>query len=126
MKRPSSTSSAPSKKQKKSPRVSQSEVVVPDEELGDAQWEKVENRKVKKARKTNVKLDVCVSMSPARVLEQSHTPQANPPRFLYSNSEIIKRRDPVTINVLPHVLPIQFSCLLLLATRIFAILSFTS
>jgi len=100
MKRPSSTSSAPSKKQKKSPRVSQSEIVVPDEELGDAQWEKVEKRKAKKARKTDVKLDVCVSIPPARVLEQSHTPQANPPRFLYSNSEIIKRRDPVGINVL--------------------------
>ncbi|KAI0247771.1 hypothetical protein BJV78DRAFT_1285278 [Lactifluus subvellereus] len=45
-----------------------------------AQREGVENRKAKKARKTDAKLD------------------ANPPRFLCANSEIIKRRDPGSIN----------------------------
>ena len=64
MKRPSSPSSAPSKKQKKSPRVSETVIVVPAGEQGDqvalAPWEKVKNRKQKKAEKRGVKLDVCV------------------------------------------------------------------
>lgn len=64
MKRPSSPSSAPSKKQKKSPRVSETVIVVPAEERNDrvvdASWEKVKKRKQKKAEKRDAKLDVCV------------------------------------------------------------------
>ncbi|KAH9965648.1 hypothetical protein BJV74DRAFT_869879 [Russula compacta] len=81
MKRPSSPSSAPSqsKKPKKTPRVSETVITVPereqDDQSVDAQWVKVKvERRKRKARR------------------------ANPPRFLYSNSEITKRRDPVGIN----------------------------
>jgi hypothetical protein len=63
MKRPSSSSSAPSKKQKGSPHVSDSEIVLPEGDPADAQWEKVERRKSKKQKKIDAKLDVCVSIS---------------------------------------------------------------
>ncbi len=106
MKRPPSSSSVPSKKQKTSPCVQESQVILPEGDPADAQWEKVERRKSKKQRKTNAKLDVCVSHIIAHRSTQTHSSsQANPPRFLYSNSEITKRRDPVGVNVLsPHLI----------------------
>ena len=68
MKRPSSSSSAPSKKQKTSPRVSESEIVPSEGVPVDAQWVKVEKRKSKKQKKLDAKLDVCVSISlPVRI-----------------------------------------------------------
>lgn len=68
MKRPSSSSSAPSKKLKLSPRVSDSEPILPEGDPADAQWEKVERRKSKKQRKIDAKLDVCVSISSLAVI----------------------------------------------------------
>src|SRR6266852_135580 len=63
MKRHSSLSNFPSKKLKTSPRVSDSEEINPERGPAEAQWVKVERRKSKKQRKTNAKLDVCVSLS---------------------------------------------------------------
>jgi hypothetical protein len=63
MKRPSSPSSAPSKKHKKSPRVSETTITAPGEhnaQIVDSSWEKVKRRKQKKAEKREAKLDVCV------------------------------------------------------------------
>ena len=68
MKRPSSSSSVPSKKQKTSTRVSDSEEIPPEGVPADAQWVKVEKRKSKKQRKINAKLDVCVSISSLAVI----------------------------------------------------------
>ena len=68
MKRTSSASpsSPPSKKQKKSPRVSETEIVVPageqNDQVLDTSWQRVEKRKRKKAEKKDAKLDVCVSI----------------------------------------------------------------
>lgn len=59
MKRPSSSSSVPSKKLKSSDPGEISSQGVP----ADPQWVKVERRKSKKQRKINAKLDVCVSIS---------------------------------------------------------------
>ena len=63
MKRPSSSSSVPSKKLKSSSRISDSEEISPEAVPADAQWVKVERRKSKKQRKINAKLDVCVFIS---------------------------------------------------------------
>jgi hypothetical protein len=63
MKRPSATHQAPSKKQKKAPLESETEITPQKEQNDnsvDVQWEKVEKRKAKKARKIDAKLDVCV------------------------------------------------------------------
>ena len=108
MKRHSSSSSAntsnsPPKKQKRQPSESEVEISAQEDQNDptvDEQWVKVEKRKSKKAKKLDAKLDVCVShlFSSSRI-HRTETTQANPPRFLYSNSEILKRRDPVGINV---------------------------
>ena len=63
MKRPSSSSSVPSKKRKTSTHVSDPEEIPPEGVPADPQWVKVERRKSKKQRKINAKLDVCVSIS---------------------------------------------------------------
>jgi len=68
MKRPSSSSSVPSKKLKTSPSVPGSEEISPEGGPADAQWVKVEKRKSKKQRKINAKLDVCVSISSLAVV----------------------------------------------------------
>lgn len=80
MKRPCSPSSAQSKKQKKSPRVSESLITSPEgehnDQLVDASWEKVKKRKQKKAEKRDAKLDVCVLFDIARLnvtRKSSHT-----------------------------------------------------
>jgi hypothetical protein len=77
--------------------------------------------KVKKAKKKKREARrVCLHII-ARRHTQSHSSsqtssQTNPPRFLYSNAEITKRRDPVGVNVLsPHLylrlrLPLQPGC----------------
>jgi hypothetical protein len=69
MKRPSSAASThqpSSKKQKTSPLALETEITTHQEEQNDtvvdAQWQKVERRKAKKARKTDAKLDVCVCL----------------------------------------------------------------
>jgi hypothetical protein len=115
MKRPSSPSSAPSKKHKKSPRVSETTITAPDgehnDQIVDSSWEKVKKRKQKKAEKRDGKLDVCVVFDIAPRLKiythaHTHLLQANAPRFLYSHAEIIKRRDAVGVNV--SSLPLHF------------------
>lgn len=107
--KPSTTPSTPSspvhKKAKMSPN--------PFEVLADATedgWTKVEKRKAKKTKKLETKIDVCVSrlcfsyqsktdtQKPATVVEK-----AQPARFMYNNSEIIKRTHAVGINV--RILP---------------------
>lgn len=57
--------------------------------------------KIKKAKKIRRETRrVCLHII-ARHDTQSHSSsQTNPPRFLYSNAEITKRRDPVGVNVL--------------------------
>ncbi|KAI0293180.1 hypothetical protein B0F90DRAFT_1670908 [Multifurca ochricompacta] len=94
MKRSSSPSSSPNtpqvltKRQRKTPLVSETKTIPEAEESGDdqvgvvvdAQWERVEKRKAKKKKKLDTKLDV------------------NPPRFLYSNPEIKKRKEAVGIS----------------------------
>ena len=104
MKRPSANRlDSPPKKQKRSPSLSQTENAAQEDQndqVVDQQWVKVEKRKSKKSKKLDAKLDVCVShlTSPSRI-HRTETTQATPPRFLYSNSEILRRRDPVSINV---------------------------
>ena len=80
--------------------------------------------KIKKAKKNRREARrVCLHIVP-RLNTQTHSSsQANIPRFLYSNSEITKRRDPVGINVRS---PRVIHCRSYLATRMFAILYFTS
>ncbi|KAH9837573.1 uncharacterized protein C8Q71DRAFT_753278 [Rhodofomes roseus] len=52
----------------------------PTMENGDNEWTRVEKRKAKKAKRTEAKMEV------------------NPPRFMYSKAEIIRRREAVGIN----------------------------
>ncbi|KAH8999593.1 hypothetical protein EDB86DRAFT_2908694 [Lactarius hatsudake] len=76
-----SSSSSP-KKHKRSPE-SESDISAQEDrndQAVDEQWVKVEKRRTKKAKKLDAKLDT------------------TPPRFLYSNSEILRRKDPVSIN----------------------------
>ncbi|KAH9055829.1 hypothetical protein EDB83DRAFT_2293073 [Lactarius deliciosus] len=88
MERSSSSVNTPNsspKKHKRTSSVSESESDISAQEdrndqAVDEQWVKVEKRRTKKAKKLDVKLD------------------ATPPRFLYSNSEILRRKDPVSIN----------------------------
>ncbi|KAI0270407.1 ribonuclease H-like protein [Gloeopeniophorella convolvens] len=56
---------------------------------------KAKSQKGKKARREGGR--VCSSRSPVEAT-LSHIVQANPPKFLYSNAEILKRRDAVGIN----------------------------
>jgi hypothetical protein len=109
MKRPSSSSSAnalnnsPPKKQKRSPSVSESETSSAEEDQNaqvvDEKWVKVEKRKSKKAKKLEAKFDVCVFHRLFLRIHRAESTQAAPPRFLYVNQEILKRKDPVSINV---------------------------
>jgi hypothetical protein len=132
MKRPSSSSFAntpnsPPKKQKRPSSESENDISSQEDQNDpavDEQWVKVEKRKAKKAKKLDAKFDVCVShlFSPS-LIHPAKTTQANPPRFLYSNSEILKRRDPVGINV--RGLLSFCSCVITFAIRIFGTLSFT-
>jgi hypothetical protein len=67
MKRPSaaSTHQSSSKKQKTSPLALETEITHQEQQndtVIDAQWQKVERRKAKKARKSDAKLDVCVCL----------------------------------------------------------------
>ena len=115
MKRSSSASAhtfdSPPKKQKRSPSESESETSSAE---NDQKWVKVEKRKSKKAKKLDAKLDVCVSHSSTRIHPAQST-QAAPPRFLYVNQEILKRRDPVSINVRRSV---NFSHICVLTLRL--------
>jgi hypothetical protein len=70
--------------------------------------------KIKKAKKNRREARrVCLHIIARRHTQSHSSSQANPPRFLYSNAEITKRRDPVGVNVLsPHLylrprLPLQ-------------------
>lgn len=82
---PGQAAMLPAQKKFKAARVSLgASIQVEDGEIGSAEngetWTKVEKRKAKKARRVEAKLD------------------ANPPRFMYAKSEIVKRREAVGIN----------------------------
>ena len=65
--------------------------------VNDGEWSKVEKRKAKKARKVEEKAEVCiVFLCNVPLLKES---QLSPPRFFYVNSEIVKRREAITIGV---------------------------
>jgi hypothetical protein len=61
--------------------------------------------KIKKAKKNKREARrVCLHTIARRHTQSHSSSQTNPPRFLYSNAEITRRRDPVGVNVLyPHV-----------------------
>ncbi|KAI9434729.1 hypothetical protein H4582DRAFT_1881782 [Lactarius indigo] len=83
MERSSSSASSSPKKHKRTSSVSESESDISahrNDQAVDEQWVKVEKRKTKKAKKLDAKLD------------------ATPPKFLYSIPEILRRKDPVSIN----------------------------
>lgn len=72
----------------------------------DGGWTKVEKRKQKKAKKVEVKLDVCVFSSrifPGQILWYKIADhvrfQATQPRFMYNNAEIVKRHHAIGIEV---------------------------
>jgi hypothetical protein len=55
--------------------------------------------KIKKSKKARCEVRrVCLLISPSRI-HCADSAQAAPPRFLYVNQEILKRKDPVSINV---------------------------
>lgn len=104
---PSTTSPTPSSPAHKKVKMSPNpfEVLVNDTEDG---WTKVEKRKVKKAKKVEAKIDVCVSSlcfssGPLQTNRQEPVvvvvEKAQPARFLYNSSEIIKRTHAAGINV---------------------------
>ena len=61
--------------------------------VSNEEWTKVEKKKQKKIRKAEAKMDV-----------NTH------PRFMYSNTEIVKRHHPITIDVSFFLLFESFSC----------------
>ena len=80
--------------------------------------------KVKKSKKVRCEIRrVCLSLSPR--IHPAHSTQAAPPRFLYVNQEILKRKDPVSINVRRPVCRLFTYMRINSAIRMFATLSFT-
>lgn len=76
MKRAQQSPSPPSNKRAK---VGNQGLVQADDDTGE--WTKVDKRKAKKSKKSASKFD------------------ANPPRFMYVNGEIVKRKEAVRIEV---------------------------
>lgn len=63
------------------------------------EWSKVEKRKAKKARKAEEKTEVLVFLFFLFNFYVLTVDQNSPPRFFYVNSEMVKRREAVTIGV---------------------------
>jgi hypothetical protein len=133
MKRPCPTSSAPSKKQKKSPRVSESLITSPEgehnDQLVDASWEKVKKRKQKKAEKRDAKLDVCVLFDIALALTLRKSSHTSHRRILPVFCIHIPRSSSVEMplaSTYRAVSSLLLSIVLTIANRMSAILSFTS
>lgn len=68
-------------------------------ELHDEQWTKVEKKKKKTRKAAESKLDVCSSFLSASNYLLMFYLQNSHPRFMYSNSEIVKRHHAITIDV---------------------------
>lgn len=62
------------------------------------EWSKVEKRKAKKVRKAEEKTEVLVFLFFLNFYVLT-VDQNSPPRFFYVNSEMVKRREAVTIGV---------------------------
>lgn len=94
--RPPSPLSASSSHIHKKPKTlpSGSQETPPDD---GGEWTKVEKRKTKKAKKTEANFDVC--LAGFLLVNTLKISQKNPPRFMYVNSDIVKRREAVKIDV---------------------------
>lgn len=133
MKRPCPPSSAPSKKQKKSPRISESLITSPEgehnDQLVDTSWEKVKKRKQKKAERRDAKLDVCVLFDIPLAWtfhEKAHTSHRRIRPVFCIHIPRSSSVEMPSASMYRTVSSLVLSIVLTIANRMSAILSFTS